>query len=107
MKKMIMAIVPRDEAEFVLNALIYAGYTATYSETRGGMLRQAQVTFFSVVDEENLEEVLKVIKESCRTRVEIDENATHHPSTLGSIPVASELGGAVVFIWDVGRIETY
>ena len=37
MNKMVMAVIPRDEAEHVLDALINAGYSATFMETKGGM----------------------------------------------------------------------
>ena len=41
MKKMVMAVVPRDQASRVLECLVDAGYSATYMESRGGMLRQS------------------------------------------------------------------
>lgn len=108
MKKMVMAIVPRDEAELVLNALISAGYTATFTETQGGMLREAQLALFSVVKEEHLEIVLGIIRDNCRVQVtdEPIKNADGWMS-LGSIPVTKGSGGAIVFIWEIGRIETY
>lgn len=36
MRKMVMTVVPRDGAEALLNALVDAGYTATFMESRGG-----------------------------------------------------------------------
>ena len=104
MKKMVMAVVPRDEADRVLEALVNAGHTATFTESRGGMLRQAQRMLFTAVDAERLEHVLSIIRDNCRTKVPIEPEDSR---SLGPIPVNTELGGAVVFIWDVDRFETY
>lgn len=107
MKKMIMAIVPRDEARRVLESLVAARYTATFSESRGGALRQAQQTLFIVVDQVELENVLAIIRDSCRTQIEIGPDELRAPYSLGPLPVTTELGGAVIFIWDIDRVETY
>lgn len=107
MKKMIMAIVPREEVGRTLEALVTGGYTATYGESRGGVLRQAQETLFIVVDAAELEQVLGIIRDSCRTSAASSGDALQDRYALGPVPVTAELGGAVVFIWDVDRVETY
>lgn len=107
MTKMVMAVVPRDEAERVLDALIDAGHTATFTESRGGMLRQSQLTLFIAVKREALEKVLTIIRENSRTKVQVDSGETADSVSLGPIPVTAELGGAVVFIWDLDRFETH
>ena len=105
--KMVMVVVPSNNAEPVLDALINAGHTATYAETRGGMLRQSQKSLFIAVKETQLEEVLEIIKEHCRTKVEMSPQTTEDPLMMGSTPVTADLGGAVAFIWDINRIETF
>ena len=60
--KMMMVVVPSNSAEPVLDALINAGHTATYAETRGGMLRQSQKSLFIAIKEIQLDEVLNIIK---------------------------------------------
>jgi len=54
MNKMVMSVIPRDEAEMVLAALINGGHTATFLETKGGILRQSQYTLFTAVKEEDV-----------------------------------------------------
>ncbi len=101
--KMIMAVTRRDEVERVLQALVAADHTATFVETRGGMLRQAQMTLFIAVQDEDLEAVLSIVEESCRSESEI-----HQSEEEGRpMPVRPRLGGAVIFVWDVERSETY
>jgi len=104
---MVMAIMPRDEAERVLRALVAAKYTATFVETRGGMLRQAQMTLFIAVEEENLENVLSIIEDTCRSDVVVEETDGEAKPGPGPMPIRPRLGGAVVFIWNVERSETY
>ena len=106
-KKMMMAIVPRDEAEFVLNALINAGFTATFTETEGGVLRQTQLTMFIIVNENEVERVLAIIGENCRIDVAITQRESQGSYSMGSTPVVAGVGGAIVFIWTIERIETF
>ena len=105
--KMVMAVVPRDEAEHVLEALVAAGFTATFTESRGGMLRQAQYTLFIAVENKVLERVLTIIQDSCHSQVCVESSEPGEPSLLSRAPVTAELGGAAVFIWDLDHFQTY
>ena len=105
MKKMILAVIPRDHSHEVLDALVDSGFAATYGESKGGMLRQSQHSLFIALEEKELERALSLIKAHCRTASEVEEK--HDEASKGSNPVTADLGGAVVFIWDIDRIETY
>jgi uncharacterized protein YaaQ len=107
--KMIMAVVPREEAECVLQGLINAGYAATFTESRGGMLRQAQHMIFIAVKAQDVEDVLGVIRSQCHSLAQIASNgpgALRSPTSPHQA-TSAELGGAVVFVWDLERFETY
>ena len=109
MRKMVMAVVSRDQANRVLDRLITAGYGATFTESRGGVLQQAQLMLFVAVDAEKVDNVLSIIKEQCRTKVEVSE----HSDTLNGYPIqhiattTAEVGYAVVFVWDLEHFDTY
>jgi uncharacterized protein YaaQ len=103
--KMVMVVVPANSAEKVLNALVNAGHTATYAETRGGMLRQSQFSLFIALKEEQLEEVLGIISDNCRTKVEMKTHPFNDQQSMGKS--TAEIGGAVAFVWDIGSIETF
>jgi uncharacterized protein YaaQ len=107
--KMVMAVVPRHEAEGVLSALIAAGHSATFTESRGGMLRQAQYTLFIGVEEPALPQVLAIIRESCHSDVRVGRGETSAASRLPSSPtsVSARVGGAVVFVWDLDQFAIY
>lgn len=104
---MVMVVVPANTAERVLDALVNAGHTATYAETRGGMLRQSQYSLFIALKKEQLDEVMDIIKLNCRTQVEMSTRPIDHQKSFESIPVTADLGGAIAFIWDIDRIETF
>ena len=106
MNKMVMAVIPRNEAEHVLDALINAGFSATFMETKGGMLRQSQYSLFTAVSTETLDNVLDIIKNSCKTDIALDEDDLTKQEILENSGV-KKLGGAVVFVWDLDRLETY
>ncbi len=105
--KMVMAVVPSNTAESVLDALVNAGHTATYAETTGGMLRQSQYSLFIAAPKDQLDEVLGIIKDSCRTKIEMKTHQKDKTSVMDETPVTADLGGAVAFIWDIDQIKNF
>ena len=123
--KMVMAAVLRDQADIVLENLISAGYGATFTESRGGMLRQARQLIFTAVKEEELDKVLAIIKKNCRTEVQVDSGqpiakekkgkeeekeeaeSSRGPFSRQQRTVTTDLGGAAVFVWDLEQFKTY
>lgn len=108
MKKMVMAVIPRDQAHAVLETLITSGYPVTFTESRGGVLRQAQNTLYTCVEEEGVDGVLDIIRQHCLSQVKVEtEDDAGPPATSGVLPITTNLGGAVIFVWDVQRVEAY
>jgi uncharacterized protein YaaQ len=105
--KMVMVVVPANTAEDVLDALVNAGHTATYAETRGGMLRQSQYSLFIALKKEQLEEVMDIVKTSCRTQVEMKTHPLKDQQSKEKAPLKADIGGAVAFVWDIESIQTF
>ena len=101
MKKMIMAVIPKNEAELVLKSLTAAGHTATFTESHGGILRQTQYSLFIAVEEEDLEKIQMIIKENCRVNYSLDNNES------GFQTMSAGVGGTVVFVWDLNSMDIY
>jgi uncharacterized protein YaaQ len=98
MNKMIMAIVPQDRGERVLYELINAGYTATFVETQGGILRQSQLSLFIAIEEDQMEPVLRIIRTTS-----ISGEAANSETDL-----EFEYGaGTIIFVWDLSQTEVY
>lgn len=103
---MIMTVIPRDEAEQVLDALIEAGHTATFIETKGGMLRQSQYSLFIGVKREDVNKVIKIIQESCIKNAEVDiEFANELNQEMAASP--PKLGGAIIFVWSLDKTQIF
>ena len=106
--KMIMAIVPKKYGDDVLSALINAGFTATYSETRGGMLHQSQLTLFIAVRISDVQTALNVITDSCneiesiRQGYGLQADTEPHMANDGA-PLGKS--SAVVFIWTLDKFQ--
>ena len=105
--KMVMAVVEREETARVLEALIAAGYSVTFGESRGGFLRQARQTLFIGVEAVKLEDVLSIIKNNCRSHVESREAENELVLQMAPRRTFAEVGSAAVFVWDIDRFETY
>ena len=106
--KMVMTIIEREESDAVLEALIAAGYTPTImGESRGGVLRQARPTLFIGIADEQLEDVLSIIRENCRSHVALESTEADAAIRRRSTRTFAEVGSAVVFVWDINRFELY
>ena len=103
-----MAIVPKKFGDEVLTALINAGFTATYSETRGGMLRQSQLTLYIAVRSSDVQKALNLITDSCSEIDSIHQGfglqADYEPHMENE---GAYLGksAAVVFIWTLDKFQ--
>jgi uncharacterized protein YaaQ len=107
--KMVMTIIEREEADVVLEALIAAGHTPTiFGDSRGGVLRQARPTLFVGVQADQLDGVLSIIREHCRSHVALESTEGDETSISRTRRrTFAEVGSAVVFVWDIDRFETY
>lgn len=105
MQKMIMAIIPHEQAEAVLEALVDAGHTATFTPSRGGVLRMAQEMLFIVAENHHLEKIVQIIRQHCHTQIAIETRQ----SADNRLPktTAVDLGGAIIFVWTIDRVETF
>jgi len=101
--KMVMAVVPRDDTEYVLQALVSAGHTASFVGSRGGVLRQEKKMLFIAVQNEDLHQVLGIIQDSCHCQ---DQAASSQPESEPT-PATIGMGGTVVFVWDLEQFEIY
>lgn len=104
---MVMAVIPRDEAETVLDALIGAGHTATFMETKGGMLRQSQYSLFIAVKNADLEKVCTIIKDNCAAQLDNLDDEVEHEELLEGEIISDKIGGAIIFIWNLHKVEIY
>ena len=68
--------------------------------TKGGFLKAKNSTFMIGIDEERVQEVLDIIKESCQARNQYVTPAIELPGSISdtSYPVEVQVGGATVMV---------
>jgi len=104
--KFIVSVVNKDDALPLVNVLITSGYRVTTFKTAGGFLRKENVTLFTCVEDEQVEEVVRLIQDNCHTRTQQVGSLppvmeTGESYLLGTEEV--EVGGAVIFVLDVAQ----
>ncbi|HIC95158.1 TPA: hypothetical protein EYP12_00850 [Candidatus Bipolaricaulota bacterium] len=102
--KMIAAMVQDEDADELLGALMEEGFRATRVSASGAFLRRSNAMILIGVEEGKVERALGIIKTHCHTRT-VRVNPLEAPYL--SEPVEVEIGGAVVFIWDIERYERF
>jgi uncharacterized protein YaaQ len=108
--KLVVAIVQSEDAADLLDSLNRHDFRATRIKTAGGFLREANATMFVGVDDERVDELLNVIRETCTTRRQY-VNPLPPVMEPGELympyPLEVEVGGAICFVMPVDRFERY
>ncbi len=68
--KLIIAIIQEDDAVQVSQALLDAGYRVTKIASSGGFLRKGSATILIGVEDERVEDALRIIREHCAAPAE-------------------------------------
>lgn len=108
--KLLMAIIHSRDQSRVREALLVNQCQFTQIASTGGFLREGNTTFLIGVEDERLEETLHLIKQNCRTREQYMNLLPAEPASIGTFyatPVKVQVGGAVVFVLSVERLERY
>ncbi len=106
--KLIVAIVNPEDAGPLVDALLEREFRATRLHSSGGFLKQSNATVILGVDDEEVEEVLGIVRESCHSRTQL-VNPMPPIMEPGEFflpyPLEVEVGGATVFVLPVERFE--
>ncbi|MDB5085874.1 MAG: hypothetical protein JWN30_2760 [Bacilli bacterium] len=108
--KLVIAVVQDKDSTKLLDRLVKAKIRATKLASSGGFLRAGNTTFLIGIPEEQVDEVLEIIGQSCRAR----EQLVTPMSPVGtqmenyiSYPVSVQVGGATVFVVDVDKFAQF
>jgi uncharacterized protein YaaQ len=106
--KLVVAIVNPEDAGTLVDALLERDFRATRLHSSGGFLKQTNATVILGVDEDSIDEVLGIIRDSCHSRTQL---VNPMPPILEPgefflpYPLEVEVGGATVFVLPVERFE--
>ena len=108
--KLVITIVHDRDKNRIAETLLRNNFKFTKLASTGGFLRDGNVTFLIGVEAKRLDELINVIKDSCKTR---EQYANFVPPDAGPIgvfmpsPVKVLVGGAVIFVVEVDRFERF
>ena len=103
-----MTIIHERDSTKIADALLASGHKFTKISTTGGFLRDGNATLLIGVDDDKVDEVIGLIRESCKTReryISLPPPDIMPAGTFIPNPVKVTVGGAVVFVVDVERFE--
>ena len=102
--KLLFAIVNNDDASSVNSGLSGEGFPVTKIASTGGFLKSGNTTFLVGVKDEQVEEVVEIIKRFSKKRVvPMPPDPVYTMASVHSAPAKITIGGATVFILDVER----
>ena len=104
--KMITAIVNKEDANAVCNALTKGGFSVTKLSTTGGFLMAGNMTLLICTDDERVDDCIDIISKCCKQRTEIvPGTATLGLGSESTMPMEVTVGGATVMVTNVERFE--
>ena len=106
--KLVVAIVHNEDAGVLVDALLEREYRATRLHSSGGFLKQGNATVIVGVEDDQVDEVMGIVRENCNARTQI-VNPMPPIMEPGEFfmpyPLEVEVGGATVFVMPVERFE--
>ena len=103
--KMITAIVSRKDAGEVCSALTTEGYYFTRMATTGGFLTAGNTTLLIGTEDSRVTDAIEVIRQHCSRRVEKISSPVQLATPSKAYPTEVTVGGAIVFVSEVGHYE--
>lgn len=94
MKKLIIAVIQNEVADTVVDALLEAEYRATRLASTGGFLRRGNTTLMIGADEDQVDQVLDMIRQNARS-------GSAPADSGGGAPMAA----ATVFVLDLEEYQ--
>jgi uncharacterized protein YaaQ len=92
--KLIITVVQNKDADEVVDALVSADFRATRFASTGGFLRRGNTTIMIGVQDQQVEQVLDIIREEARSRAAQDESSED-----------SQAAAATVFVLDLEEYQ--
>ena len=106
--KIVVAIVHSEDAGVLVDTLLDRDFRATRLNSSGGFLKQTNATVIVGVEDDEVDEVLGIVRETCHSRTAV-VNPMPPIMEPGEFfmpyPLEVEVGGATVFVLPVERFE--
>ncbi|GBD28552.1 MAG: cyclic-di-AMP receptor [Armatimonadota bacterium] len=106
--KLVLAIVQEKDSGRLMDALTESGFQSTLLASTGGFLRSGNATVLIGVEDADVERVLEVVRQTCQVREQLMSPippVAEPVDAYAAYPVRVQVGGAVVFVLGVDRVE--
>lgn len=108
--KLVIAVVQDKDSNRLSDKLVKRGFRATKLASTGGFLKSGNTTFLIGVEEGKVEEVMQIIRDTCRAREQTISPLSPMSNNVESyitVPVTVQVGGATVFVVDVEQFAHF
>lgn len=108
--KLVLAIVQEKDAGRLIDALTEDGINATRLASTGGFLREGNSTILTGVEDAQVDQVLKTVHRCAHRREQFVSPmppAVEPVDAYVTYPVKVEVGGAIVFVLQVEKLERF
>lgn len=104
--KLIFAVIHDEDANKAVKKLNQNNFGVTKLSSSGGFLKNGNTTLMIGVEDEKVEDVMKILESECAKRTEVEIAAPYPPGGIpmlnySHVPIKVEVGGATVFVVNV------
>lgn len=105
--KLVLAIVNNDDSALAASALTENGFSVTKLSTTGGFLMVGNTTLLIGTEDAAAPKVIEILKKYCTTRKHIPSPTASFGMGMNHMSLQEEVtvGGATIFVLDVGHME--
>ncbi len=101
--KLVMAIVKDEDVFKIMEKLSLAKYGATKLASTGGFLKMGNTTIICGVADEEVENVIEIIKKEAHSKKEFTNNSISINENYSQKPIEVTVSGATIFVLDVDK----
>ena len=105
--KLVLAIINSEDAQRVMRSLTQDGFSVTKLATTGGFLMSGNITIITGVEDERVDEAIKIIREMSESRTRavpsIPESGIGGFFDTALVDVV--VGGATIFVLPIDKFE--
>ncbi|MHB8926814.1 MAG: cyclic-di-AMP receptor [Bacillota bacterium] len=106
--KLVVAVVQDKDTVRLLESLVEKGFRATKLASTGGFLKEGNTTLLLGVDDNQVNEVVSIVKKTCQSREQLVTPLTPVGGPVDSYvpyPVEVLVGGAAIFVLNIERFD--
>jgi len=107
--KLVIAIVQDVDADHLIEELTKNNFRVTKMSTTGGFLKSGNTTLLIGVDDSEVEALLKLITNNCKTRevTKTIQTINIPGQAMIPVPIQVRVGGATAFVLNVEEFKRY